>query len=186
MNDFRALHLNIAMLTTNPVHGEQFSEGNAIMNQCFAEAQSLLNLPYNIVPPSSSTDQAVLKEHLQRVIVDASARRFQAHKIYLKMAAASRWVFHQVEAFKAPKTKSQFANALHAAREALHSVRFSPVSRSPILTRAQPRTDGDYLHQELTGITDNFVINDLLSADIRAGYWLGDDPPLSTILSWIC
>ncbi|PGH32573.1 hypothetical protein GX50_04607 [[Emmonsia] crescens] len=160
MNDFRALHVNIAMLRTNPVHGPQFSEGYAIMSQCFAEAQSLLNLPYNMVPPSSSADQAVLKEHLQRIIVDASARRFQAHKIYLKMAAASRWVFHQAEAFKAPKTESQFANALLAAREALHS--------------------------ELTGITDNFVVNDLLSADMRAGYWLGDDPPLSTILSWIC
>lgn len=33
--------------------------------------------------------------HLTRIIIDASARRHQAHKIYLRVAAAKRWVLNR-------------------------------------------------------------------------------------------
>lgn len=39
--------------------------------------------------------------------------------------------------------------------------------------------------QELAQITDQYVMSDLRTADLRAGHWLDDDPSLATILRWI-
>ncbi|OJD17741.1 hypothetical protein AJ78_02207 [Emergomyces pasteurianus Ep9510] len=160
MNDFRTIHLNIVQLRTDPSPMEQFSEGYIVMNQCLAEAQSLLNLPFNTSSQGPSIeDDSVVKAHLQRVIVDASARRFRAHRIYLRMAAARRWVLRRSQALQGQKPTAQNISDIREASEALNS--------------------------ELAGITDDFVVNDLRSADARAGYWLNEDPPLSTILNWI-
>lgn len=41
------------------------------------------------------------------------------------------------------------------------------------------------LQQELAGVTDQHVVADLRSADLRAGHWLDDDPSLDTIRRWI-
>jgi hypothetical protein len=38
-----------------------------------------------------------------RVIIDASARRFQAHKLYLRVAAARRWVIHRYNVLHSPR-----------------------------------------------------------------------------------
>ncbi|OAX81886.1 hypothetical protein ACJ72_03770 [Emergomyces africanus] len=160
MNDFRTIHLNIASLKKDPPPMEQFSEGYAVMNQCLADAQSLLNLPFNTSSQGPSTDDdRVVKAHLQSIIVDASARRFRAHRIYLRMAAASRWVLRRSQALQGQKPSAQN------------------------ISDSQPASDA--LHSELAAITDDFVVADLRSADVRAGYWLCEDPPLNTILNWI-
>lgn len=39
--------------------------------------------------------------------------------------------------------------------------------------------------QELAQITDQYVVSDLRTADLRAGHWIDDDPSLATILRWI-
>ncbi|EEH04843.1 conserved hypothetical protein [Histoplasma capsulatum var. duboisii H88] len=160
MNDFRTIHINIVQLRTDPAPEEQFSEGYVVMNQCLADAQTLLNSSFDIAQiQGSSTESENAKANLQRVIVDASARRFQAHKIYLRMAAASRWVLRRNQILQGQKMSAQHVSGLRSASEALHT--------------------------ELVAITDSVVVNDLRSADVRAGYWLVDDPPLSTILNWI-
>lgn len=41
------------------------------------------------------------------------------------------------------------------------------------------------LQQELARVTDQHVVADLRSADLRAGHWLDDDPSLDTIRRWI-
>ena len=51
---------------------------SAFSSRCFARFQVLIEL--------------------YRVILDASVRRFQAHKIYLRVAAAKRWVLNRNEA----------------------------------------------------------------------------------------
>ncbi|KAL2360500.1 hypothetical protein RJZ56_006633 [Blastomyces dermatitidis] len=160
MNDFRTIHINIAGLRTEPTPNEQFSEGYVVMNQCLADAQTLLNSSLDIpeIQGSSNEGESVTLD-LQRLIIDASARRFQAHKIYLRMAAASRWVLRRTQVLQGQKMSAQHVNDLRAASEALHT--------------------------ELADITDNAVVNDLRSADMRSGYWLGEDPSLSTIQSWI-
>ncbi|KAG5296762.1 hypothetical protein I7I48_05684 [Histoplasma ohiense] len=75
------------------------------------------------------------------------------------MAAASRWVLRRNQILQGQKMSAQHVSGLRSASEALHT--------------------------ELVAITDSVVVNDLRSADVRAGYWLVDDPPLSTILNWI-
>lgn len=50
---------------------------SAFSSRCFLKFQRLINL--------------------FRVILDASVRRFQAHKIYLRVAAAKRWVLNRNE-----------------------------------------------------------------------------------------
>ncbi|PGH04064.1 hypothetical protein GX51_03734 [Blastomyces parvus] len=157
MNDFRTIHFNIVGLRAEPAPNEQFCEGYVVMSQCLADAQALLNSPPDR-PELQNTGESVKRE-LQRFIVDASARRFQAHKIYLRMAAARRWVLRRTQLLQGQKLSTQHVNDLRAATEALHS--------------------------ELAGITDNAVVNDLRSADMRAGYWLDEDPSLSAIQSWM-
>ncbi|KLJ06603.1 hypothetical protein EMPG_17904 [Blastomyces silverae] len=160
MNDFRTIHINIVGLRTDPAPNEQFSEGYVVMNQCLVDAQTLLNSSLNIPEiQGSSNEGESVKLDLQRLIVDASARRFQAHKIYLRMAAASRWVLRRTQVLQGQKMSAQHVNDLGAASQAL-------------LT-------------ELADITDNAVVNDLRSADMRSGYWLDEDPSLSGIQSWI-
>lgn len=94
-----------------------------------------------------------------RVIIDSSARRFQAHKIYLRAAAARRWAMSR-------------ANILHG-----HP---SPSQRAAAL-----KTASTTLRHELAHATDEHVVADLRAADLRAGHWLEDDPPLSMIQHWI-
>lgn len=94
-----------------------------------------------------------------RVIIDSSARRFQAHKIYLRAAAARRWAMSR-------------ANILHG-------------NPSPSQRVAALKTASTTLHHELAHITDEHIVADLRAADLRAGHWLEDDPPLSMIRHWI-
>lgn len=94
-----------------------------------------------------------------RVIIDSSARRFQAHKIYLRVAAVQRWIT--------------------ARSNILHGQPPSPALQ-PALKNAQATLQG-----ELARITDQYIVADLRAADVRAGYWLGDDPSLETILRYI-
>jgi flagellar hook-associated protein FlgK len=39
--------------------------------------------------------------------------------------------------------------------------------------------------QEISRITDEYVVGDLRAADRRAGHWLDEDPTLERMLAWI-
>lgn len=41
------------------------------------------------------------------------------------------------------------------------------------------------LQQELARITDQHVVSDLRSADLRAGHWVDDDPSLDAVRRWV-
>ena len=56
-----------------------------------ADMQGLMTSNYNPLPVAGDGDVESEKVQLQRVILDSAARRFQAHKIYLRIAAAKRW-----------------------------------------------------------------------------------------------
>lgn len=94
-----------------------------------------------------------------RVIIDSSARRFQAHKIYLRAAAARRWAMTRANILRGQRPTAAHAVALKNADIALE--------------------------QELLRVTDHHVVADLRAADLRAGHWLDDDPSLSTMQRWI-
>lgn len=93
-----------------------------------------------------------------RVIIDSSTRRFQAHKIYLRAAAARRWAMTRTNILRGQRPTPAHAPALKAAHVTLQ--------------------------QELARVTDQHVIADLRAADLRAGHWLDDDPSLDTIQRW--
>lgn len=100
-------------------------------------------------------------DHLycNRVIIDSSARRFQAHKIYLRAAASRRWAMTRSATLRGQRPTGAHAAALKTA----HST----------------------LQQELSRVTDQHVVADLRAADLRAGHWLDDDPSLDSIRRWI-
>ncbi|KAL9005467.1 MAG: hypothetical protein Q9188_001745 [Gyalolechia gomerana] len=160
MSDFQALQRRIAEYVPNPPPEEYFEEGYQVLRQCRAEAEAVLTAPFPLdlsqVPGGSGEQE---KFQLQRIIIDASARRFQAKKIYLRAVAAIRW--------------SNTRNAILQG-EPLHQGR-----------TAQLQQANNALRNELVAITDARIINELQQADSQAGYWLQDDPSRNTMLEWI-
>lgn len=128
-----------------------------------------------------------------RVIIDASARRFQAHKLYLRVAAARRWAIHRYNVLHSPRAND--AARLNEIDRMLQQVRryrtlnVLSFPLSPSLLRRSETTEANYelsiFFKELSEVTDQHVFSDLQSADMRAGYWLNEDPPLSTILGFV-
>jgi len=158
MNDYRTLQLHISQHGTDiPSSSERSLEGYRVMIESVQAAQRLLSVGFSNTPSRNSGDDETQKAQLRHVIVDASARRFQAHKLYLRVAAARRWAIHR-----------------------------STVLRAPRADDASRLREGDIMLQhELMEVTDHYVFSDLQSADMRAGYWLDEDPALSTILGRI-
>ncbi|PLN85862.1 hypothetical protein BDW42DRAFT_133785 [Aspergillus taichungensis] len=160
LNDYRTLLLHISQQNVQVPAEDYWEEGYAIIRDCLGGAQALLNSNYSpAIPPACSSSDETEKLELQRVILDASARRFQAHRIYLRAAAARRWAINR-------------DNLLHGGRPTpAHAPQLKAVSNT--------------LSEELAQVTDQHVVADLRAADTRAGHWLDDDPSLSDIMGWI-
>lgn len=118
MNDFRTLQVHITSLVTRngaqPTKADDhYLDGYMVLRQCSAQAQAILATHYNPgnlgiggvgAVPETEMQKATLQRYSLvvsvdsswltdgRIILDASTRRFQAHKIYLRAAAAMRWV----------------------------------------------------------------------------------------------
>ncbi|KAI4135237.1 MAG: hypothetical protein LQ347_000844 [Umbilicaria vellea] len=92
VNDFRTLQHQISQYQITPTPAQYYEIGYEVLRQCSAEAQAVLSAHYaggSLQVPSSNGEKE--KQQLQRVMLDASARRFQAQKIYLRAVAAVRW-----------------------------------------------------------------------------------------------
>ncbi|KUL90431.1 hypothetical protein ZTR_00098 [Talaromyces verruculosus] len=138
--------------------GNTQQEGYRILAQSSASAQRLLAAGFTSMPiEDQGSDPEMEKAQLRQVILDASVRRFQAHKIYLRVAAAKRWVLNRNEL----------------------------LSRSSRGHSTQLREIDQLLRQELDSITDHTIFSDLRQADLRAGLWVSEDPPLAAIQLWI-
>ena len=59
---------------------------------------------------------------LDRVILDAAARRFQAHKIYLRAAAAKRWAMHRYNILGGQRPTQAHAAQLKAVSNSFKQV----------------------------------------------------------------
>ncbi|KAK5958117.1 hypothetical protein OHC33_001307 [Knufia fluminis] len=168
MNDFRTLQVHTTSLVTReeanpPDQTAYYLDGYVVLRQCNAEAQAILASHYNPgnigLEPGSIPDTEVQKATLQRIILDASTRRFSAHKIYLRAGAGIRWV---------------------QLRQQVSSKNLPPEKKAQALRAIDAR-----LRQELSNITDESVINDLRTADARKSYWIDEDPTLERMLAWI-
>lgn len=64
---------------------------------------------------------------MYRVILDASARRFQAHRIYLRAAAARRWAINRDNLLRGGRPTPAHAPQLKAASNTLNEVGSFPL-----------------------------------------------------------
>ncbi|EXJ89716.1 hypothetical protein A1O3_02783 [Capronia epimyces CBS 606.96] len=168
MNDFRTLQVHISSLITRteatpPDEQSYYLDGYVVLRQCAAESQAILATLYNPgnlgLQSGHIPETEVQKATLQRIILDASTRRLQAHKIYLRASAAMRWVQMRAQLLRGEKPSQRHVNGLRAIDQRLR--------------------------EELNQITDEHVVNDLHTADRRMGYWLDEDPTLERMLTWI-
>lgn len=108
--DFRNIQHFLASIRTNPSADEYNEEAYIVLRQCAANAHALLAQPFNPLTPSPQGDEEAERSALQqsvhnaasalvphtdcenRIILDASLRRFKAQQIYLRASAALRWV----------------------------------------------------------------------------------------------
>lgn len=94
------------------------------MRECLAAAQSLMTSNYNPMPVSSPGNEESEKAQLQRIILDGSARRFQAHKIYLRIAAAKRWAMNRSIILCGQRPTDQHSAQLKAVSNTFQQVGF--------------------------------------------------------------
>ncbi|KAL5333864.1 hypothetical protein BJX70DRAFT_44049 [Aspergillus crustosus] len=160
MNDYRTLLLHISQLNVSALPEDQGEECYRVLKECLAAASALMSSSYSpSPPPANASSEEAEKMQLRRVILDGSARRFQAHRIYLRAASAKRCIMHRDSILRGQRPGPQHAGQMKAA--------------------------GNAFRQELAQISNHHVVADLRAADVRAGHWLGEDPALDAILSWI-
>jgi hypothetical protein len=120
LSDFRTLQYYIAAAPCNPTDmDDYYTEGWAALRQCALDGQHILNCAADVtvpratggpdeqvkaelkqcvvlfsIPPPSFSASPPLPAHLtpSRVLLDAYARRHEGQKIYLRQAAAQRWI----------------------------------------------------------------------------------------------
>ncbi|KAJ5135191.1 uncharacterized protein N7515_004469 [Penicillium bovifimosum] len=100
INDYRTLLLHISQQHVEPSQSDYWDEGFVVLRESLASAQTLMSANYQPCPVTGQGNVETEKAELQRVILDSSARRFQAHKIYLRAAAARRWTMTRAGAPK--------------------------------------------------------------------------------------
>jgi hypothetical protein len=149
MNDFRTLQFHISQHRIEPPQEQYWEEGYVVLRQCAAESQAILATHFNpgniqgadgdgefermqlqrfvFLSIAKRYDEAVTHHHSPpRIILDASTRRFQAHKIYLRAAAATRWANSRHQILQGARPNGRHAAALAAVNDQLHSVSTSP------------------------------------------------------------
>lgn len=159
INDYRTLQLHISQQLASVAMGDVQQEGFRVLAQSSAAAQSLLASGFTSMPiEDQGSDPEMEKAQLRQVILDASGRRFQAHRIYLRVAAAKRWAINRQGLVSNSRKASENATRL--------------------------REIDQIMRQELNRITDHSIFSDLRQADARAGLWVSEDPPLAAIQLW--
>ncbi|KKY13426.1 hypothetical protein UCDDS831_g09031 [Diplodia seriata] len=196
MTDFRNLQHYIAQIRVSPSPEEFYLQGYTLVRECHAEAQAILNAPFNAnTSPGEDVEQqkALLKAYgpislprdvtltllSSRVLLDSSIRRFRCQRVYLRATAAMRWI----------NSRSAILREEGASSSALQKVDASlqSVSIRHYLTAEQQWTQGwtNGELQELASITDEYVEFSLRSEDVQQGKWLHEDPGLAIIQQYL-
>lgn len=143
MRDYQNIQRRISQFQATPPQGEFNEIGYSLLRQCHTEARTLLNTPYppEMLHPPSGPNEAEKRQlqryvriertlislpsadHAKRVIIDASARRFMTQKIFLRAAAAIKWVQRRQSILQGRKPQSGHLQALRQADTALRNVR---------------------------------------------------------------
>ncbi|KAH9892231.1 hypothetical protein F4778DRAFT_784598 [Xylariomycetidae sp. FL2044] len=161
LSDFRTLQYYIAAAPVDPPNNEDYyTEGWAALRQCALDGQHILNCAADVtVPQASGGEQEQRKAELRQVALDAYARRHEAQKIYLRQAAAQRWVEYRKHILQGRRPNSSHRRQLSACDE--------------------------QLRQELYQITDETIYQELQISDMTMGRWTAEDPSLRAIQRWM-
>ncbi|KAI9699694.1 MAG: hypothetical protein M1836_002728 [Candelina mexicana] len=160
INDYRNLQHYVVQCRANPTLDDYYEQGYAVLRQCEGEAQALLLTNFaGSGSQSTSGDPEQEKAQLQRILLDASSRRFQVQKTYLRAVAALRWVNSRNAILAGQRPQAHHVPSLQAIDISLQA--------------------------ELAAITDERVLTNLANADYHAGRWIQEDPSLQSILMWL-
>ncbi|KAI0206751.1 hypothetical protein F4808DRAFT_5547 [Astrocystis sublimbata] len=161
LSDFRTLQYYIAAAPTEPPHNEDYyTEGWAALRQCALDGQHILNCAADVtVPQARGGEDEQAKAELKQVLLDAIARRHEAQKIYLRQAAAQRWIEYREQVLQGQRPSSS--------------------------NRRQLRACDEQLRGELSQIADESIYQELQTSDITMGRWTAEDPSLRAVLRWL-
>ncbi|KAH6610832.1 hypothetical protein Trco_000852 [Trichoderma cornu-damae] len=159
--DFRALQYFISAGPVEPENDEDYyTEGWATLRQCTIDGQHILDVAADTrVPTAQGGEEEQTKAELQQILLDAYARRHEGQKIFLRQAAARRWV--------------------GCRDQVLQGQRPHPGNH------AQLQVLDNQLRAELGAISDEYVYAELLTADQSQGRWTMEDPSLRRIQRWL-
>ncbi|KAF2430100.1 hypothetical protein EJ08DRAFT_251308 [Tothia fuscella] len=156
MSDFRNLQYYISQIQPNPAPEDYYLEGYTLLRTVIIEAQAVLASSYAYgagTHPRGDAENE--KTQLRSVLVDASVRRFQCQRCYLKAVAGLRWM--------------RSRNAILGGQ------------RPYTGHTAQLQLVDSQLRTELAFITDEQVEYSLRAQDVSQGKWLSEDPTLAVI-----
>ncbi|KAI0833126.1 hypothetical protein F5Y06DRAFT_307329 [Hypoxylon sp. FL0890] len=161
LSDFRTLQYYIAAAPVDPPNAEDYyTEGWAALRQCAIDGQHILNCAADVTVPRAHGGEAEqAKAELKQILLDAYARRHEGQKIYLRQAAAQRWIEYRESVLQ-----GQRPNSSH---------------------RRQLRACDDQLRGELSQITDDAIYQELRTSDMNMGRWTAEDPSLRSVLRWV-
>ncbi|KAI1845133.1 hypothetical protein JX265_002782 [Neoarthrinium moseri] len=161
LEDFRTLQYYIAAAPSEPYNSEDFyTEGWAALRQCAMDGQHILNCAADTtVPETSGGEDEQQKAELKQVLLDAYARRHEAQKIYLRQAAAQRWIEYREQVLQGHRPSSSH--------------------------RRQLRACDDQLRNELQQVTDDTIYQSLRNSDATMGRWTAEDPSLRAVQRWV-
>ncbi|CAJ2502659.1 Uu.00g100530.m01.CDS01 [Anthostomella pinea] len=162
LSDFRTLQFHIAAAPTDPPNGADYqTEGWAALRQCGLDGLHILNCAADTSVPQTGAGGEVEQEkaELRQVLLDACARRHVAQKIYLRQAAAQRWVEYREQVLQGQRPNLSHRRLLRACDE--------------------------HLRNELAQVTDDAVYQELQSSDLAMGRWIAEDPGLRQVQRWV-
>lgn len=124
--DFTTLQFYIAAAPVDPPSQEDYyTEGWRALRQCAVDGQHILNTGADThVPTTKGGHEEQSKAELQQVHLDALARRHQGQKIYLRQAAAQRWIEWRNAILQGKKPAAEHQAQLRACDEQLWLVGF--------------------------------------------------------------
>lgn len=118
----------------------------------------------------------------RRVHLDAYARRHEGQKIYLRQAAAQRWIEWRAQILMGGRPHSGNQPQLRACDQQLRAVSHPHLS---VILLDLLLTKGFFKRQELATITDESIYAELQASDISMGRWTSEDPSLRAVQRWV-
>ncbi|TIC92778.1 hypothetical protein CH35J_010296 [Colletotrichum higginsianum] len=161
LSDFRTLQYYIAAAPTDPTNMEDYyTEGWAALRQCSLDGQHILDCAADTsVPTVNGGPLEQEKAELNQCMLDSFARRHECQKIYLRQAAAQRWIGNRDGVLQGGRPNSRNGSHLRACDQ--------------------------QLRVELSTITDEAIYNQLRASDRSMGRWTVEDPSLRSVQRWL-